>query len=255
MRILVVVALAGLLLSSCGTATGPAGPALEGRTFLSTGATQDGAPRELVAGSRVQLSFVDGRVSAQAGCNSIGGAYSVVDGTLVAEQLAMTEMGCSPELMDQDTWLADLLTARPAVATDGDILTLTTAATVLTLQDREVADPDRPLVGTTWRVDSLVTGESVSTTPGGAEATITFAADGSVQVRPGCNRGQGTWTEGEGTVTVGPLALTRMACPGDRGELEQAVLAVLGAGELEVDITADRLTLTAGDRGLGLVAD
>ncbi|WP_122262887.1 META domain-containing protein [Ornithinimicrobium cerasi] len=254
MRILVVVALVGLLVTACGAGAGPGGPSVEGRTYLSTGVTEDGGTRELVPGSRVQVSFVDGRVSASAGCNSMSGAYRLVDGTLVVEPMAMTEMGCPEELMSQDAWLADLLTAEPALAVDGDTLTLTTASTVLTLLDRELADPDRPLVGTTWLVDSLITGETVSSAPGGAEASLTLAEDGSAQVMAGCNRGRGSWAQGEGTLTVSALALTRMACPGDRGELERAVLAVLEAGELGVEITADRLTLTAGDLGLGLRA-
>jgi heat shock protein HslJ len=185
----------------------------------------------------------------------MNGGYRVVDGTLVVEQLATTEMGCPDELMDQDTWLADLLTAEPALAADGDQLTLTTASTVLTLVDREVADPDRPLVGTSWRVDSLISDDAVSSVPAGAEASMTFGEDGTVQVSPGCNRGSGSYTQGEGTVTVGPLALTRMACQGPPDELERAVLEVLQAGELTVDITAASLTLTAGDKGLGLRAD
>jgi heat shock protein HslJ len=246
-----------LLLTACGTVLGGAGEGadLDGRTFLSTGVTEGGAPRDLVSGSQVQISFGDGRLSASAGCNTMNGGYRVVGGTLVVEQLAMTEMGCPGELMEQDTWLADLLTAEPALAADGDQVTLTTASTVLTLTDREVADPDRPLVGTPWRVDSLISGEMVSSVPAGAEASMTFGEDGTVQVSPGCNRGSGSYTEGEGTVTVGPLALTRMACEGPRGELERAVLEVLEAGVLQVALTAASLTLTAGDTGLGLRAD
>lgn len=137
----------------------------------------------------------------------------------------------------------------------GDELTLTAGSTVLTLLDREVADPDRSLVGTSWRVDSLISGDAVSSVPAGAEATLTFAEDGTVSVSPGCNRGSGSYERGEGTVSVGPLAATRMACQGPRGELESAVLEVLGAGELTVRIEAASLTLQAGDVGLGLRAD
>ena len=157
--------------------------------------------------------------------------------------------------MDQDTWLAGLLADRPTLAVEGDELTLTAGSTVVTLLDRVVAAPDRPLVGTEWRVESLVRGEAVSSTPGEAEASMTCRDDGTVAVATGCNRGTGTWVEGEGTVTISGLTLTRMACPGDRGELERAVLEVLGAGELQEEITAAALRLTAGDVGLGLRAD
>ena len=57
------------------------------------------------------------------------------------------------------------------------------------------------------------------------------------------------------TLTVGPVALTRMACQGARAELEAAVTEVLGSGELQVQIQADRLTLTGEDgKALGLRA-
>lgn len=257
MRLLLVPsALALLALTACGSVIGPGGPSVQGRTFLSTGTTADGRDRPLVEGSRVTLAFEQGRVRASAGCNTMSGPYTLDGDTLVAEQLAMTEMGCSPELMDQDTWLAGLLTSRPTLAlADDDTLTLTSGTTVLSLLDRVVADPDRPLVGTPWRVDSLISGEAVSSVPAGAEATVTFGEDGTVAVAPGCNRGSGSYEQGEGTVTVGQLALTRMACPGPRGELEAAVLEVLGSGELTVEIEAARLTLRAGDTGLGLRAD
>lgn len=248
--------LPALLLTACGAGAGAGGPAVEGRTFLSTAVTEDGRPRELADGSRISLSFEDGQLRASAGCNTMGGAYTLEGQTLAAGPLAMTEMGCAPALMEQDAWLADLLTGGPALALDGDELALTSGSTVVTLLDRVVADPDRPLVGTTWRVDGLVSGETVSSTPGDAEATLTFAEDGSVEVLAGCNRGRGTWSEGEDgqSLTVGPLALTRMACEGARGELEASVLQVLGAGELQVDITAATLRLTAGDAGLVLRA-
>lgn len=252
---MLLVALPTLLLSACGTLTGAGGPAVEGRTFLSTGVTEDGSARELADGSRITLAFADGRLRATAGCNTMSGAYSLDGDTLEAEPLATTEMGCAADLMDQDSWLADLLTSGPTAVLDGDELTLTAGATVVSLLDRVVADPDRPLVGTVWRVDSLVSGETVASTPGGAEASMTFREDGTVEVMAGCNRGRGTWVEGDGTVTVSELALTRMACPGDGDELERSVLEVLEAGELQVQITAGSLRLTAGDVGLGLRAD
>lgn len=246
-----------LLLTSCGTVDGQGGsePELEGRTFLSTGVTEDGADRPLVEGSQVRLSFESGRLSAQAGCNTMSGGYRTDGGRLVVEQLGMTQMGCPEDLMAQDTWLSGLLEDGPSVATDGDELVLTSGSTVVTLLDREVADPDRPLTGTVWSVESLISDDAVSSTPSGAEASLTFREDGTLEVDAGCNHGSGTWSQEEGTLIVGPVALTRMACQGARAELEAAVTEVLGSGELQVQIQADRLTLTGEDgKALGLRA-
>jgi len=227
--------------------TDPPRQGLDGRTFLST--KTDG--RGLVAGSRVRLSFRDGTIGASAGCNSMGGAYAVDGGVLRAPQLATTEMACDPALMAQDQWLASLLDGA-AVTLDGDTLTLAKDGVTLTLVDREVADPDRPLIGTRWVVDGLVSGGTVSSVPAGLEAALTFS-DGQVAVEAGCNSGSGAATIADRTIAFGQIALTAMACPEPAMALEQAVVAALGP-RVGYSIEADVLTLDAGGIGLTLRA-
>ncbi|WP_162803097.1 META domain-containing protein [Ornithinimicrobium avium] len=255
MRTVVGLALAVLALTSCGSVTPEgSGTGLSGRTFLSTAVTRDGAPRELVERSRISLTFADGRLTAQAGCNTMFGDYRVEGEVLVIDALGTTEMGCPDGLAAQDDWLSGLLSSRPRLELHGEQLVLVTTTDTVTLLDRVVADPDRPLVGTVWRVDALTCGEAVSSVPVGAEASLTFGEDGTVQVRGGCNTGSASYTAVDRTVSLGPVAMTRMACEGGRGELEAAVLRVLDAGELQLTITADRLTLTTGRDGLVLRA-
>lgn len=247
---------AALLLVSCGTATQPAGGSdpLAGRTFLSTAVSEGGAPRDLVPDTRVRLSFAEGQLTATAGCNTLGGSYGLRDGVLEIGELSMTQMGCPDPLAAQDRWLADVLEGRPAAVVAGDELTLTKDATRIVLLDRRVVDPDRPLVGTEWVVESLVSGEAVSSVPGEARASITFHDDGTVSVQPGCNTGGGRYVVEGTSVTITDLILTRMACVDERGELEKVVLAVLEAPELTVRIEADSLTLMADEKGLQLRA-
>ena len=225
----------------------PARQGLEGRTFLSTGVLG----RLLVAASRVRLRFGGGQVGASAGCNSMGGPYTIVGDRLVAHQLATTEMACDPALMDQDRWLASLLDGA-TIALAGDVLTLAKDGVGLTLLDREVADPDRPLIGTRWVVDGLVSGDAVSSVPAGVVAALTFAA-GRVDVEAGCNRGGGAVIVTDSTITFGPIALTKMACPGTAMDVERAVTAVL-TGEVRYAIEAGTLTLDAAAAGLTLRA-
>jgi heat shock protein HslJ len=260
-RTAITIALASvLLLGACTTGGGSGSPGpdgsapggqapqgLDGRTFLSTAIVG----RVLAAGSRVRLSFADGRVSAGAGCNSMGGSYAIVGGRLVVRDLATTEMGCDPQLMDQDRWVADLLDGA-AITLDGDTLTLTDGGTRLTLLDREVADPDRPLLGTRWILDGLISGSAVSSVPLGVTAALTFS-DGRVDVEAGCNSGGGTVEVGETTLAFGGIGLTRMACGPDAMATEQAVMAVL-SGTVGYTIEAGTLTLDAGGRGLILSA-
>lgn len=252
--------LPALLLSACTGAGGgptPGSPGdssdgsgrqgLEGRTFLATAAVG----RSLVPGSIVRLSFAAGQLGASGGCNSIGGAYTIDGDRLIAGQMAMTEMACEPALMAQDAWLAGLLDGA-TIALAGDTLTLAKDGARLSLLDREVADPDRPLVGTRWIVDGLVSADAVSSVPVGVTAALTFS-EGRVEVEAGCNRGGGAVTVTDTTLAFGLIGLTKMACEGGAMEVERAVSAVL-TGEVGYEIEAETLTLDAGPFGLMLRA-
>jgi heat shock protein HslJ len=233
------------------TPTGAPVPTLDGRTFLSTEVTG----HELVEGSVIRLSFANGSLSANAGCNTIFGGYRLEGDVLVAEALGQTEMACEEALMDQDMWLAELLTGSPTLSLDGDELVVSSSdgVTVVTMLDREVADPDRPLEGTRWIVESTIANDAVSSVPARATASITIT-DGTVAVETGCNTGSGSVEIGEGTLTFGPIASTARACEDELMALEAAVLAALD-GEATYQIEADVLTIRASEAGLVLRAE
>lgn len=236
------------------TPTTPAPASLDGRTFLSTGS----AGFELVDGTVVRIEFRDdGTLSASAGCNLLGGAYRIDGDTLrIDGGLSMTEMGCEQALMDQDTRFADLLLAGPTVALDGDTLVLTAGDASITFLDREVADPDLPIEGTVWTLTTVIDGESASSIPMDATSTLTFVngadgTDGTASVATGCNSGSATATIGDGTITFGPLALTKMACEQPLMDLEMSVLSVL-SGDVTFEIEAGSLTITSSSGTAGL---
>ena len=241
-----------LLLAACTAAPGATGDSLDGHEFLSTAVTEDGADKALADGTRIRIGFEDGQVSANAGCNTMGGAYRLDGNTLVFEGGGMTEMGCDEELHAQDEWLMTFLGSRPTLARSGTDLTLSADRTVLTLIDSEVAEPDLPLTGPTWTVETIITGDAASSVPNGAVATMTFGDDGHVEVNTGCNEGGGRFEVSGDTLRFVDVAITEMACEGPGGELEAAVLPVLSAEGLEWTVDAGSLTLMAGDRGLVL---
>ena len=181
----------------------------------------------------------------------IGGSYELVGGHLATGEMAMTDMGCATALMEQDTWLSGFVSGA-TVGLDGSTLTLRNGAVTMTLTDREVADPDRPLEGTRWVVDGIVSGDAVSSIPAGVAATLTIT-DGQLQVETGCNRGHATVRVAGATLTVGPLALTKMACGPNATAVERAIVTVL-SGTVDVAIDADVLRLTSGREGLTLRA-
>jgi heat shock protein HslJ len=249
----VPLAFASSLLAACGDDTvepvAPADP-VEGHTFVG----YDVQGRSLVPGSSVRLSFDNGSIGAQAGCNQLIGPYRVDDDVLVVEKLGGTQMACEQALMDQDVWLADFLQGRPSLETDGASLILSSDDVTVTLTEEGAlrsANP-LPLEGTTWQLESVLSGtgddSSASSVPGQKPPTIRFE-DGRAEVFSGCNRGSGSVEIGEETLTVTGLALTKMACPDELGTLESTVLAVLD-GEVGYEQDYDTLTLT-GDDGEG----
>lgn len=247
-----------LLVVGCGGGQGSpaqpggAGDDLVGRTYLSTAAIDGGQPRELVAGTRVSLWFADdGRLVANAGCNTLSGPVQLDGGKLeLPGELSMTEMGCDALRHAQDEWLARLLGSSPTWRLDGDELTVTSADAELVLLDRSVAEPDKPIEGTKWLVDTIFTGETAASLPAGATAHLTFA-NGSVTGSTGCNALEGPATISGTSITFGPLTMTRKACPEDLAEVERAMVAVL-EGEVPFEIESDQLTLNPGAaKGLG----
>ena len=226
--------------------------AFDGTEWLSTAVTEDGADRPLVAGTRVRLSFADGELAASAGCNTMGGAYRIEEGRLVVEGGGMTEMGCDDERHAQDDWLFGFLGSTPAIAQSDDKLTLTSGDVVIALQDREVAEPDLPLIGTTWTVDTILSGDAASSVPEDIVATLVFHENGAVEIATGCSPGDGTYEAADGSLRIRDIETIETDCEDAARQLESAVLPILGADEIDYAIDAGSLTLVAGDQGLVL---
>lgn len=91
--------------------------------------------------------------------------------------------------------------------------------------EAEAAKARAELIGQ-WRLASL-RGRDVDPPGGkGMASSVRFLEGGDVGGSGGCNRFSGTW-EGDGqALSVGPLAATKMACPGMM-EMERGFFAVL----------------------------
>jgi heat shock protein HslJ len=251
---LALLTLSALAFAACGsdddTASGSAPTAddLEGTAFESTEVTG----HELVADTTISLAFQDDRVSANGGCNTMNGGYTITDGTLEVAAMASTMMACSDELMAQDDWLAEFLAGGPEIALDGDTLTLTGGDSTMTLAAVQDADVE----GTTWMITGTVATEAVSSIPEGAEPSLTIT-DGQAAIVTGCNNGSGSVEVTDTTMTFGPIATTKMACEPDLTELETAILTVL-QGEVTYEIDGATMSIRRdgpdGEIGLELTA-
>lgn len=257
------LALSALFLAACGSddtgaadsdpgaATNtPTAAELDGRAFESTGATG----HDLVDGSTVELAFLANSLAANAGCNSMSGAFQIEDDVLTAGPFASTMMACEQPLMDQDTWLNEFLSSNPTIALDGRTMTLTGDSATLTLDEVETA----PLAGITWTVTGTLKNEALTSVPADSAASITIADDGTVAVNTGCNTGSGTVEVTATSLTFGPIATTRMACEPELMDLEAAVTSVL-QGEVDYTIEGTIMTLRSGTGtdmiGLDFTAD
>jgi heat shock protein HslJ len=203
-----------------------------------------------IFGEHRMTLVIDGdQAGGQSGCNIYGGTVTFAGGAIRISAMSMTEMACADDRAMQSE--AEYLAALGAVtrwARDGDQLVLTGEGTRLTYELVPPV-PDAALVGTSWVLDSLVQGDAVSSVQG--EATLVFAADGTVTGSTGCREFDGSYAVNDDQIDMTDLVVTDQGCPPGFEAQDQHVLQVLGA---RITASADGATLTLlADGGQGLV--
>lgn len=223
---------------------------MKGKVFSSTSVTEQGKPRTLVEGTKVELRFTDDdRLLANAGCNQMQGPVSLANGKLTVTDLSTTDMACpTPGLHEQDEWLSKLLAATPSWRMDG-------ANLVITGPDAEIVlavEAPATLEGGIWIVDGLIASDATSSVPAGVRATISFKG-GTADVQTGCNFGSGTYEVDGDTIRFAEIGREVRRCGPDEMAVETAVLAALNQAEVTYKIDRNTLVLTnAGGSGLRL---
>lgn len=231
------------------------GDTLVDQRFVST--SVEG--HDLVAGSTISLSFTETGLSVNAGCNTMNGTYRIEGGMLVVEaDLQTTMMACEEDLMAQDTWLAEWLVTSPTITATGSGIALAGGDVTIELEPEATggaggSEGAAGLVGPTWTVHTLVSGDVASSLPAGAEApTFTFTDDGTLAVFTGCNRGSTSYEASEdGILTVEPAMMTMMACTEPAGQqTETAILALLDGGGIGFAFEGTDLVLRTLEGGV-----
>ncbi|HEY1116929.1 MAG TPA: META domain-containing protein [Acidimicrobiales bacterium] len=268
---LLAIVVTGVVLAACGGGDEPV-TAGDGSTtspgqllaahYVSAEVTEGGASRPLVPGTQIDLRFDETTIGMSLGCNSMSGTYRLEGDVLVVDGgLATTEMGCDPPRHVQDQWFADLIASRPTVQVEGDELTMTSSESVVRFLDREVAEPDRGLVGTTWHVDGFADGDDPQSTAMSSStetpATVLFREDGFVTGGDGCNGFglamiDGVATDGLRYEVDGAevrfsadAPQTGVACPDLDDHLDRFWAALSGTATFSID--GDRLRLVGED--------
>jgi heat shock protein HslJ len=111
-----------------------------------------------------------------------------------------------------------------------------------------VRTPDA-VTGKGWQWERTVTPVETVVSPAPDRYTLQLAANGRLLVRADCNRGTGSYRIGAGTLSFGPVATTRMACPPGSldarflHDLQRASGFFVEGGKLFVELPADSGTL------------
>ena len=239
-----------LLLSGCSLLSGGSA-SLDGEWLLQEG-TNQGAAVPIVAGSKITLRIDGQQAGGSAACNLYGGTIKVSGSSISISALSMTEMACQEKLMASE---AAYLAALPRVTTvdrSGSSLVLSGPQVEL----RFVLVPpvaNANLGGTTWILDSLISGDAVSSTVG-ERVTLQLGGDGRLSASTGCRNVTGSYTVSDGQVQVTLDPWDTIGCAEEVGAQDAHILGVL-ASAFSIDVDGDRLTLMAGNQGIGYRAE
>ncbi|NND13065.1 MAG: META domain-containing protein, partial [Acidimicrobiia bacterium] len=233
-------------------------PTLSGREFWSSAVTEGGEVRPLVDGTRIRLTFTEEHLGASAGCNSMGGSYTIDgespdSGTLRMQEISMTEMGCDGPRHAQDDWLIAFLQSSPTLQLAGDELTLSNSGITITLLDREIADPDRRLDGTEWIITGFIDDDAAMNIPVPRPGSLVFdTANSTLTGDDGCNRfggpveisdgSTGGPVAGDGELQFGPIEATQELCE-EYIEYSERLYRVLESGQASYVIEGPNLTI------------
>lgn len=105
-----------------------------------------------------------------------------------------------------------------------------------------------------WQWTGTVTPTQMIESPAPERYTLELAPNGRLMVRADCNRGTGNYRIGEGTIALGPIATTRMACPPASldapylEDLQRAAAFFVEDGRLHLELPADAGTMRFAPR-------
>jgi heat shock protein HslJ len=240
--------LLAVLLAACGL-LGPDSAELDGDWVLRSGSV-NGQPLALVADRVVTLRIDDDEVGGTAACNIYGGTIERDGSTITIGALSMTEMGCDePTMALESAYLAALAAVTSADRAESSLL-LEGPGVELTFA-LDVPEPDASLLGTAWSLESMITGDAVSSVLG--PATLVFEEDGTMRGSTGCRDFTARYELSGADLRVSDLAVDQVEC-------EEGVASqddhVLGTFERQVrwSIEGSRLSISGTDRGLDYLA-
>jgi heat shock protein HslJ len=113
--------------------------------------------------------------------------------------------------------------------------------------------PNASLTGTVWLLDSLISGDAVSSTVGG-RVTLELSPDGLISGSTGCREFSGTYSINGNQVQVTLDPYDTVGCAEGVADQDAHVLAVI-SNEFSIAISGTTLTLNVGNKGLSYRAN
>ena len=212
-RALLVLA-AALLVAGCAERGGAAAATdVVGAWFLAEG-TADGAPLPRPPAPEATLDVEADTLGGRSFCNHYSSTYRLDGDALVIDGLGGTEMACEPEVMTAETAYLSALGRADTVARVGDDLVLSGDGVRLRFSPVPPV-PDRSLAGTRWVLETLVEGETASSTLG-EPAVLLLHEDRRASASTGCRSVTGTWLLEDGALVIDDLLVGGETCPAGR---------------------------------------
>lgn len=179
--------------------------------------------------ARPTMTFAqDGTVGGSASCNQYSGPFRTDGDRIAFGDIASTMMMCEGEVGAQEAaFLGALRAAQTWRLTPAGDLEIGGVGSIVAgpgiAEGPPPADPVAGLAATSWDlVEMGTTADFARIVP-----TIEFGADGGVSGFAACNTLSGTFTIDGATITLGPLATTKMACERPASAVEAEYLAAL----------------------------
>lgn len=209
----------------------------------------DGEPLELLTDYAVTMNIEGAELGGRAACNSYGGNVTIDGAQFRSADIFQTEMGCEEPAMSLEFDYLSALARVDSWTRNGDVAQLTGEGVLLTFEIVP-PPPTADLVETSWVLDTIIQGESASSTINGADdATLALTADGTLTGSTGCRTFTGEFVETGGTITITNLTMEG-DCDASFVWQDNSVVSVI-EGEVTVTIDGSHLTLmAAGGEGL-----
>jgi heat shock protein HslJ len=237
--VLVLVLAASSLLPSRG---------LEGEWRLTSGSV-DGRAIPVPAAAPISLKLSGTAVTGSSGCNSYGGSAQLSGDRISFGSLSQTDIGCGEPLATVERLFMAALSRVERVTRDNAGLRLSGSGVVLTFGPIP-ATPDSQLVGTLWRLESIMSADTAMSASGSDQATLRFGADGILHGSTGCGDFAVAFATGEASATIEAISLATNGCSEPFVTIGGAIRDTLATGAT-ARVAQDRL-IVDGPNGLSL---